>query len=80
MHSSTQFLITIGGILLLAIAADVLGKHTFLPRVTLLLVFGIIIGNFAFIFDLYGVRLSLSQLAAQPAQCGSDIDKGRQSR
>ena len=45
MHSSTQFLITIGGILLLAIAADVLGKHTFLPRVTLLLVFGIIIGN-----------------------------------
>ncbi len=45
MHPSTQFLITIGGILLLAIAADVIGKRTFLPRVTLLLLFGIIIGK-----------------------------------
>ncbi|MDH3608268.1 MAG: cation:proton antiporter, partial [Gammaproteobacteria bacterium] len=45
MHPSTQFLITIGGILLLAIAADIIGKHTFLPRVTLLLLFGIIIGK-----------------------------------
>ena len=45
MHSSTQFLIAIGGILLFAIAADVIGKHTFLPRVTLLLLFGVIIGK-----------------------------------
>ena len=45
MHSSTQFLIAIGSILLFAIAADVIGKHTFLPRVTLLLLFGVIIGK-----------------------------------
>ncbi len=45
MQSSTQFLIAIGGILLLAIAADAIGKRTFLPRVTLLLIFGVIIGK-----------------------------------
>jgi Kef-type K+ transport system membrane component KefB len=45
MDSSTQFLIAIGGILLFAIAADVIGKHTFLPRVTLLLLFGVLIGK-----------------------------------
>lgn len=45
MQPSTQFLIAIGGILLFAIAADLIGKHTFLPRVTLLLIFGIIIGK-----------------------------------
>lgn len=45
MQEEAQFLITISGILLLAIAADVLGKRTFLPRVTLLLIFGIIIGK-----------------------------------
>ena len=45
MQPSTQFLITIGGILLFAIVADLIGKHTFLPRVTLILIFGIIIGK-----------------------------------
>ena len=45
MQEEAQFLITISGILLLAIAADALGKRTFLPRVTLLLIFGIIIGK-----------------------------------
>lgn len=45
MQPTTQFLITIGGILLFAIAADIIGKRTFLPRVTLLLLFGIIIGK-----------------------------------
>ena len=45
MQPTTQFLITIGGILLFAIVADVIGKRTFLPRVTLLLLFGIVIGK-----------------------------------
>jgi Kef-type K+ transport system membrane component KefB len=45
MQSSAQFLITIGGILLLSIAAGSIAKRTFLPRVTLLLIFGIIIGK-----------------------------------
>jgi len=40
-----KFLITIGGILLLGLLTDYLGKKTFLPRVTLLLVFGILIGD-----------------------------------
>ncbi len=41
---------------------------------------GIIIGNLAFIFNLDSIGLSLSQLADQPAQCGSNLDKGCQSR
>lgn len=45
MQSSAQFLIAIGLILLIAIAADLIGKHSFLPRVTLLLVFGMLIGD-----------------------------------
>ncbi len=40
-----KFLITIGGILLLGLLTDILGKKTLLPRVTLLLVFGILIGD-----------------------------------
>ena len=45
MQTSSQFLIAIGAILLLAIAADIIGKRTFVPRITLLLIFGIVIGK-----------------------------------
>lgn len=37
--------ILIGGLLLLGLLTDVLGRHTFLPRVTLLLLFGFLIGS-----------------------------------
>lgn len=42
---SSQFLLTIGGFLLLGLLTSTLGRYTFLPRVTLLLVFGILIGQ-----------------------------------
>ncbi len=45
MQSSAQFLIAIGSILLIAIAADLISKHSILPRVTLLLIFGMLIGD-----------------------------------
>ena len=45
MQSSSQFLMTLGGILLLGLVTSTLGRMTFLPRVTLLLLFGIIIGK-----------------------------------
>jgi len=45
MQSASQFLIALGGILLLGLLTDVLGRRTHLPRVTLLLVFGVIIGK-----------------------------------
>jgi len=45
MHSSAEFLITIGGILLLGLLTNALGQRTFLPRVTLLLIFGTLIGK-----------------------------------
>lgn len=44
MENSHELLLTIGGILLLGLATDVLGKRTHLPRVTLLLLFGYVIG------------------------------------
>jgi Kef-type K+ transport system membrane component KefB len=44
MDSTAQILLTLGGILLLGLATDVLGQRTFLPRVTLMLLFGILIG------------------------------------
>lgn len=44
MHNA-EFLITLGAILLAGLATDVLGKKTLLPRVTLLLLFGIAIGG-----------------------------------
>ena len=37
-------LITLGGILLIGLATDAIGRHTRLPRVTLLLLFGCLIG------------------------------------
>ena len=45
MPSSYQILIALGSILLLGLAADAIGRHTIFPRVTLLLVFGIIVGD-----------------------------------
>jgi len=45
MQASSQFLITLGGILLLGLITAELGHRTFLPRVTLLLIFGAIIGK-----------------------------------
>lgn len=45
MESSSQFLLTLGGILLLGLITSTLAYRTCLPRVTLLLVFGIAIGQ-----------------------------------
>ena len=45
MQSASQFLIALGGILLLGLLTDVLGRRIHLPRVTLLLIFGVIIGK-----------------------------------
>ena len=45
MQSASQFLIALGGILLLGLVTDTLGRRTHLPRVTLLLIFGVIIGK-----------------------------------
>lgn len=45
MQQTAEFLFTIGGILLLALGTDFLGRYTILPRVSLLLVFGVIIGD-----------------------------------
>ena len=44
MEPTAQILLTLGGILLLGLATDVLGRRTFLPRVTLMLLFGMLIG------------------------------------
>ena len=48
MESSAQFLLTLGGILLLGLVTSTLAQRTALPRVTLLLVFGLIIGHDGF--------------------------------
>lgn len=45
MESSAQFLLTVSGILLLGLLTSTLARRTFLPRVTLLLIFGILIGG-----------------------------------
>jgi Kef-type K+ transport system membrane component KefB len=45
MQSASQFLIALGGILLLGLLTDALGRRIHLPRVTLLLIFGVIIGK-----------------------------------
>jgi Kef-type K+ transport system membrane component KefB len=45
VQSSYQFLLALGGILLLGLFTSALGQRSFLPRVTLLLVFGVIIGK-----------------------------------
>ena len=48
MEFNGQFLITIGGILLLSLLTHTVGKRTFLPRVTLLMIFGLVIGQSGF--------------------------------
>jgi Kef-type K+ transport system membrane component KefB len=45
MHDSALFLSTIGGLLLIGLFASALAKKTFLPRVTILLIFGAFIGQ-----------------------------------
>ncbi len=45
MSESAQFLLTIGGIFLLGLLTNAVARHTILPRVTLLLLFGIVIGD-----------------------------------
>ena len=45
MESAYQFLLSLGGILLFGQAISILGQRTFLPRVTLLLIFGVLIGK-----------------------------------
>jgi len=45
MDSAPQFLLTLGGILLLGLITSTIGRRTPLPRVTLLLVFGVLIGQ-----------------------------------
>ncbi len=44
MHNTSEILIAIGSMMLLGLMTDYLGRRTFLPRVTLLLLFGILIG------------------------------------
>lgn len=44
MHTAAEFLLTIGCILLLGLVTSTLGQRSLLPRVTLLLIFGALIG------------------------------------
>lgn len=48
METSSTFLLTIGGILLLGLVTANIARRTSLPRVTLLLIFGILIGESGF--------------------------------
>ena len=45
MPATSQFLLTLGSILLLGLVTSELGRRTFLPRITLLLILGAIIGK-----------------------------------
>jgi Kef-type K+ transport system membrane component KefB len=45
MLQTAEFLFAVGSFLLLGLAADSIGKHTLLPRVTLLLICGVIVGD-----------------------------------
>ncbi|WP_144391839.1 cation:proton antiporter [Pleionea sediminis] len=45
MESSSETLLTFGGLLLLAIIVEGIGRRTALPRVTLLILFGFVIGR-----------------------------------
>lgn len=44
MTEAVQILLAVGGVLLLGVATDVMGRRTPLPRVTLLLLFGFLMG------------------------------------
>ncbi|MCW9024938.1 MAG: cation:proton antiporter [Gammaproteobacteria bacterium] len=48
MQTTAQILLSVGFIFLLGLATDLIGKRTFLPRVTLLLIFGMLIGQEGF--------------------------------
>ena len=48
METSSKFLLALGVILLLGLVTDFIGRRTFLPRVTLMLIFGVIIGKEVF--------------------------------
>lgn len=45
MQSTSQFLLALGGILLLGLVMSTIGQRTLLPRVTLLLILGVVIGK-----------------------------------
>lgn len=45
MNPASEFLLALGGMLLAGLAMDAIGRRTFLPRVTLLLLFGVAIGG-----------------------------------
>ena len=45
MQDTSQFLLALGGILLISLITSELGRRSFLPRVTLLLIFGVLIGK-----------------------------------
>ena len=45
MFQTDEFLMAVGGILLLGLATEFIGKRTFLPRVTLLVLLGVLIGD-----------------------------------
>ena len=44
MSDAVKILLALGGVLLLGVATDAIGRRTILPRVTLLLIFGFVIG------------------------------------
>lgn len=48
MNETTEVILSLGSILLLGMGADFLGKRTFLPRITVLLIFGVLIGDEVF--------------------------------
>ena len=48
MNETTGIILSLGSILLLGMAADFLGKRTFLPRITILLILGVLIGQEVF--------------------------------
>ena len=48
MNESAQTLITLGALLLLGFLTDGIGRRTRLPRVTLLLLFGVAVGRSGF--------------------------------
>ncbi len=57
MNGTAELVFAIGAILLLGMATDFLGRRTFLPRVTLLLILGILLGD-----DVLGlIPVSLSE-------------------
>ncbi|MHA7815040.1 MAG: cation:proton antiporter [Pseudohaliea sp.] len=45
LATSYQLLLTLGGVFLLGLVTSTIGRRTFLPRVTLLLLFGVLIGD-----------------------------------